>query len=141
MYELSKFIAGCKLYSQTNGFPYAWCGHLPFASWIITELKPKIFVELGVHTGNSYLTFCQTVSALKLDTKCYAVDTWQGDEHAGLYDDKVYNELSKYHDPLYGKFSKLIRKSFDQALVDFSDKSVDLLHIDGFHSYEAVIVK
>ena len=27
--------------------PNAWCGHLPFAAWLIKELVPNIFVELG----------------------------------------------------------------------------------------------
>ena len=28
-------------------FPNAWAGHLPFAAWVIREVKPKIFVELA----------------------------------------------------------------------------------------------
>ena len=70
--------------------PVSWCGHIPFAAWIINEINPGIFVELGTHTGNSYFSFCQSALKNSLNTKCYAVDTWIGDIHAGLYDDEVF---------------------------------------------------
>lgn len=116
----------------------SWQQHIPFAFWLIDVLKPACFVELGTHKGDSYLAFCQAVSALKASTRCYAVDTWRGDEHAGLYDDSVYDELSAYHNAAYGGFSRLLRMTFDEAAGNFADKSVDLLHIDGLHTYDAV---
>lgn len=116
----------------------SWQQHIPFAFWLTEILKPSCFVELGTHKGDSYLAFCQAASALKLSTRCYAVDTWQGDEHAGLYDDSVYDELSAYHNSAYGGFSRLLRMTFDEASENFADKSVDLLHIDGLHTYDAV---
>jgi hypothetical protein len=118
--------------------PSAWIGHIPFALWLTGALKPRMVVELGVHTGNSYCAFLQAVHALGLETRCFGVDHWQGDAHAGHYGNEVYQELKAYHDPLYGTFSTLIRCSFEEALPYFSDGSVDLLHIDGFHTYEAV---
>ena len=116
----------------------SWQQHIPFAFWLTEVLKPSCFVELGTHKGDSYLAFCQAVSALKLSTRCYAVDTWQGDEHAGLYDDSIYDELSAYHNAAYGGFSRLLRMTFDEAAGNFADQSVDLLHIDGLHTYDAV---
>ena len=118
--------------------PNPWAGHIPFAAWLIHQIKPRVLVELGTHTGNSYCAFCQSIEEASSPTKAYAVDTWQGDEHAGRYDDSVYEQLRAYHDPLYGSFSTLLRKTFDQALEDFAPGSVDLLHIDGLHTYEAV---
>ena len=118
--------------------PSAWIGHIPFAAWIVQEAAPRLFVELGTHHGASYLAFCQAVKENRLGTACFAVDTWQGDEHAGSYGDEVFEALSEYHQVHYAGFSQLLRMTFDEAASCFDDGSVDLLHIDGLHTYEAV---
>jgi hypothetical protein len=118
--------------------PSAWLGHLPLAAWVIRQVGPETFVELGTHTGNSYFAFCQSVLESGLSTKCYAVDTWRGDEQAGLYDETVFAEVNAHNQRRYPAFSRLLRMTFDEALDQFSDESIDLLHIDGLHTYEAV---
>ena len=118
--------------------PGPWVGHIPFAAWIMRTVRPKLFVELGTHSGNSYLAFCQAAKEAQLPVKCYAVDTWRGDEHSGPYDDSVYAKLSDYNQSRYGGFSTLLRTTFDDAVGYFSDGSIELLHIDGMHTYEAV---
>jgi hypothetical protein len=131
--------SGVELEYPARVVPFAsWLGHTPFALWLIGALRPRMVVELGVHTGNSYCAFLQAVHALGLNTRCFGIDHWQGDAHAGHYGDEVYHELQAYHDPRYGTFSTLLRTSFEEALPYFSEGSVDLLHIDGFHTYEAV---
>jgi hypothetical protein len=118
--------------------PSAWIGHLPFAFWLIEEQRPRVLVELGSHHGTSYLGFCQAVKHCALDTRCHAVDTWAGDVHAGHYGDEVHAALDAINRREYGGFSSLLRMTFDEALTCFADGSVDLLHIDGLHTYEAV---
>ncbi|WP_235567214.1 MULTISPECIES: class I SAM-dependent methyltransferase [unclassified Lysobacter] len=118
--------------------PSAWTGHLPFAFWLVEEAKPRMLVELGSHHGTSYLGFCQAVRHCGLDTRCFAVDIWTGDEHSGFYGDEVFNTLWQYNQEQYGGFSALMRMTFDEARGYFADGSVDVLHIDGLHTYEAV---
>jgi Methyltransferase domain len=116
----------------------SWHGHIPFAFWCIDSLEPRVFVELGCHRGDSYLSFCQAVEELATKTRCFAVDTWRGDEHAGFYGKEVYEELKRIHDPRFGHFSQLVPSTFDDARDRFADGSVDVLHIDGCHTYEMV---
>lgn len=116
----------------------AWLGHIPFAGWLVEEMRPGILVELGTHRGASYLAFCQAIQGCAVQAKCYAVDTWEGDEHAGVYGDEVFFTLLDYHQRNYADFSRLMRMRFEEAVEYFEDGSVDLLHIDGLHTYDAV---
>jgi hypothetical protein len=118
--------------------PYSWVGHIPFASWLVRVGKPRTIVELGTHSGNSYFAICQAVKQYETGSKCYAVDTWQGDAHALSYGEEIYDMVRKNNEENYASFSKLLRMTFDEALSKFEDGSVDLLHIDGLHTYEAV---
>ena len=98
---------------------------------------PDSNVELGTHYGLSYFCFCQIVRSDALPTKCVAVDTWRGNEHAGLYDSSVFDAVA-HENERYEDFSKLVRKTFAEALEDVEDGSVDILHVDGRHFYEDV---
>jgi hypothetical protein len=38
-----------------------------------------------MHGGFGYFFFCRAVQRLQLDARCYATDTWKGDEYAGFW--------------------------------------------------------
>ena len=118
--------------------PSAWLAHVPFGMFLVDVLRPATVVELGTDYGVSYCAFCQSVKTLGLNTRCWAIDTWRGDPQARLYGDEVLDSLRAHHDPLYGQFSQLMQMTFDEGLGHFQDSSVDLLHIDGYHTYDAV---
>jgi len=122
---------------RPDGVGY-WSGHIPFACDLVQSLKPSVLVELGTYYGESYFAFCQAVDEEKISCACYAVDSWKGDPHIGSYGEEVFKDVEAYNARLYRPFSSLLRQDFDVALRRFEPESIDLLHIDGFHSYEAV---
>lgn len=125
-------------YPRRAGKPSGWWSHVPFAFWIVAAARPRIIVELGTEYGISYSAFCEAVVRSHLDARCYAIDLWKGDEHAGFYGEEVYADLSAFNQHHYSRFSQLIRLPFDEAVTQFADCTIDLLHIDGLHTYDAV---
>lgn len=117
----------------------AWAGHKKFAYDLIRNIQPSMVVELGTHKGTSLFSMCQAAKDAKLDTAFFAVDTWKGDEHSGLYGEDVFELVNKIKDNFYPTVElKLMRMTFDEAQKGFEEGWIDLLHIDGLHTYEAV---
>lgn len=115
----------------------AWSELVPALFSLFVLLKPRRYVELGSHYGMSFFAACQVSEHLNLNTQCVAVDSWIGDEHASFHSDHVFQGFietlkKKYPNQLY------IKGFFIDARDSFEDGSVDLLHIDGYHTYEAV---
>jgi hypothetical protein len=125
------------LFSVQDYVQSAWIGHAPFLKFIIREQRPKNFVELGVHNGFSYFVACQAIKECNVNCSAFAIDNWVGDEQAGFFDDSVYEGVNVINTK-YSDFSTLLKMNFSDALTQFGDSSIDLLHIDGFHSYESV---
>ena len=119
-------------------FVTAWTGHIPFLFALIKLVRPRSYVELGVHYGGSFIAACSAARQYGTGMKCFGIDNWQGDQHAGSYDgDREYEKLSAY---LKTDFSSatLYRMSFSDALSMFEDGTIDLLHLDGLHTFSAV---
>jgi hypothetical protein len=111
-----------------SGSPGPWASHLPFAADLIAALRPRVLVDVGVCYGDSYFGFCQAVAEAGVACTCYGIDAF--DEAAG------YETVSRYNDRLYRSFSHVLRIGFEEALDQFSNESVGLLHINAFRAYD-----
>lgn len=108
------------------------------AHMLIELIKPSVVVELGSHYGVSFFSFCESAERFSPNTCVYAIDSWEGDEHAGYYGDSIYRQVSEYREKYHKRNGILIREYFDRACEKFEDESIDIIHIDGLHTYEAV---
>ena len=118
---------------------WPWNGHRLFAYDLMLFLRPRLFVELGTYWGTSFFSFCQAAKDFSLHTRCVAIDTWEGDDHTGKYEVEVFDKVKEISTSLFAdKDISLVRSYFHDALSGFTDESIDLLHIDGLHTYEAV---
>lgn len=108
----------------------AWAGHKNFATWLIKRIKPDTTVELGVDYGFSTLCFC-----LPNIGTVYGIDCFQGDSQTGIRNTE--NFVVQKTKELQIKNLVLIRDTFDDAFSRWT-KPIDILHIDGLHTYEAV---
>lgn len=119
-------------YKYIGKYPTAWEGHLLYIYNQIPEWKPETIVELGVHWGHSFFTMCESCLDHDMNTKLYGIDHWKGDEHAGKFDENVWDTVQEVAKEYPN--ATLIRKDFTKAHNEW-DKPIDLLHIDGRHFY------
>ena len=116
----------------------AWTEHLYFGYDLVAQERPSQLVELGTDRGESYFAFCQSTSENRTGTRCFAVDTWKGDAQSGFYDETIFKNVAAHNARYYKRFSTLLRCRFDDALKRFAGAKIDILHLDGLHSEEAV---
>jgi predicted O-methyltransferase YrrM len=109
---------------------FNWRDHRNFADWIVRRKQPQTVVDLGVDYG--YSTFC---FALPEIGDIYGIDSFEGDEHAGIRD--TYDYVLEKQKELELNNITFIKGFFDDVVKTW-DKPIDILHIDGLHTYEAV---
>jgi len=116
-----------------------WSGHKYFSYDLIRNIKPGRIVELGTHLGCSLFSFSQAVKDGCLKTKVDGIDTWQGDKHSGKYGELILSRVNEIKKTYYPKTDiTFIRTTFDKASLKYKRNSIDILHIDGLHTYNAV---
>ena len=116
-----------------------WEGHRDFAYDLLQFVRPERLVELGSQYGCSLFSFCQAARDFKLNTEINAVDMWSGDIGAEITGEEVYALVQKTAATYYPEVKlNLFQMCFDDARPSFADNSIDILHIDGGHTFEDV---
>lgn len=118
--------------------PTAWAGHEPFLFSLMEAMRPRRYVELGTHAGQSFFTACQHYKSNGNYGEAVAIDLWEGDHQAGFYSESVFDTFRYLLDRNYADCGRYIRSLFCDAVTAFEPASIDLLHIDGLHTYSAV---
>lgn len=109
---------------------FNWREHIDFAKWIVKRKNAKVIVDLGVDYGYSTFSF-----GIPKIGKVYGIDSFEGDGHAG--ERNTYDYVMEMQKKLGFDHITFIKGYFDE-IAKIWDKKIDVLHIDGFHTYEAV---
>ena len=112
-----------------------WSGHLPFARDLLVATQPKLFVELDGCCEESYFGFCQAIAENNINCLSYAVSGWTDAPGIGV---NTFQNVRDYNEAYYRSFSHLLRSTFEEALPQFADASIDILHLGGSPSYQSV---
>lgn len=110
-----------------------WDGHRNFAEWLVSYLKPEVIVDLGVDWGFS--TFCFAMPRIG---HVYGVDTFEGDDYTGKPEGDNYQYVLSKREKLFMEDNVTFIKGYFDDVAKTWNKKIDILHIDGDHSYEAV---
>lgn len=124
---ITEYLTKKQLITQIDS---AWTGHYEFAQWLVERKKPETIVDLGVDYAFSTFTF-----ALPNIGTVYGVDLFQGDIHAG--NRNTENLVLEMCGQLKLDNVVIINSDFNE-LAKTWDKPIDILHIDGYHTYDAV---
>ena len=107
---------------QDAGLP-----HLPFLFWLVSEMRPRRAVTLGVTSGVLHFALCQAVDKIGSDTLCHGLGAWSDEDGAAGPPEGVVAHNADH----YGDFSSLAATDDEHGAGRFADGSVDLLIVEG----------
>lgn len=120
-------------YYQNLGFTSAWEENRAFANWLVQKKNPFCTVELGVDYGYSLFALSENNPG-----HVFGIDLFEGDAHAGPRDwSSQYKSVVDFINENQLYRTHVIRGSFEELAHNWV-AGVDILHIDGLHTYEAV---
>ena len=108
----------------------AWRGHHFFVLWLVKELQPLTIMDLGVDRG-----FSTFILAAQKIGKVYGIDWFSGEKYAD------YIPVMRSKTKMKKKFGinnvTIIKGKFSEVAKKW-EKNIDILHIDGAHTYKDV---
>jgi predicted O-methyltransferase YrrM len=117
-----------------DNIPTAWAGHRVFANWLNKHLQPQVTVELGVDRGYSLFALAENSPG-----EVYGIDLFEGDQHAGQRDsNEEYARVLEFVKENQLNNVHVIQDDWHNTARTWN-KKIDLLHIDGVHTTNAVI--
>jgi cephalosporin hydroxylase len=111
----------------------AWTGHRVFAEWLVKNTKSDTIVELGVDYGYSTFVFANALKGS--NGTIYGIDYFEGDIHTG--NRNTYRDVMDLIQKNNVENIQIIKGDFTETSKSWN-KSIDILHIDGLHTYDAV---
>jgi predicted O-methyltransferase YrrM len=107
----------------------AWGEHKIFSSWLVNYLQPTTTVELGVDYG--YSLFCLAEARIG---KVYGFDVFESDQGYSSGHD-TYDVVMEFKQKHNYDNVEVIKGDYTEAVKTWT-KPIQILHIDGDHSYE-----
>jgi predicted O-methyltransferase YrrM len=127
-----------EIQDNTSNIATTWRGLGSVGYQIVRQFRPRVAVELGSFGGFSTCALGLALRDHVPGGRLYAVDTWQGDAHAGNYAGEVLNQFTRFRQTLgLEEVIVPLRMTFEEA-VRHVPRGIELLHIDGLHSWRAV---
>lgn len=108
----------------------AWRGHHYFALWLVKELQPLTIIDLGVDRG-----FSTFILAAQKIGNVYGIDWFSGEKYADYI--PVMRSKSIMKKKFGIKNITIIKGKFSEVAKKWK-KKIDILHIDGAHTYKDV---
>ena len=112
----------------------------------------KVIVEIGVYNG----CFLLPITVLNNNVLSYGIDPYKPYLQTDIENNKKLFELAKsmsmnanFLENVYNRLIanitehkinvKIIRDTAENAIINFEDNTIDILHIDGNHDYNSVL--
>jgi len=118
----------------------------------IKNKNTKVIVEIGVYNG----CFLLPITVLNNNVLSYGIDPYKPYLQTDIENNKKLFELAKsmsmnakFLENVYNRLItnitehkinvKIIRDTAENAIINFEDDTIDILHIDGNHDYSSVL--
>lgn len=113
----------------------AWTGHRQFAEWLVQNTRNDIVVDLGVDYGYSTFVFANTLKNINPNSIVYGIDLFEGDSQTGIR--HTYNSVVSLMQNNNLTNMQVLKGEFS-AVSQTWTTPINILHIDGYHTYDAV---